>query len=389
MRLLRRRVHAALTLVKRLGRRPKQLIAALAALTISIVSLHLWPSAGTLWLLKLAMLLAAFALLVRVVDNFQHGDLLVRASAWVGALAFIAACMTIIRIGSLDEPVLRVFMATIIGGWLLIGLARRRWLARALRRGVTLSVSVICRDEADRIGRCLEAVHGWADQIVVLDSGSTDGTVEVARRFTDQVTVTDWPGYGPQKQRALERCTGAWVLSLDADEVISADLKREIDATLMGDHGCSAFKNPWVSVLFGGPIDFGADGRYHTRLFRRDAARFDGAAVHEEVVATGRVGTLESPVYHHTFRDRAHLDRKFAEYARLSAESRFAKGKRATRLGAIVRGGVSFLLLYVLRLGVLDGRRGLLMAGLYARYTHDKYAGLVALERAQRAVPPL
>ena len=111
--------------------------------------------------------------------------------------------------------------------------------------------------------------------------------------------------------------------------------------------------------------------------------------MHEEVLATGRRGTLESPVYHFTFRDRAHLERKFAEYARLSAAARFAKGKRATRIGAVLRGGVSFLLLYILRLGVLDGRRGLVMAAHYARYTHDKYAGLVALERGlSRASPP-
>ncbi len=340
-------------------------------------------------LFTIAVLFAFGVVLSRAWRAQRHPDPWVSAAGVTAVMALAAPGAAILAWGGEGEdaaPLLYGLFAS--AGWILIEAARKRWLAHATRRGVTLSVSVICRDEADRIGRCLDAVHGWADQIVVLDSGSTDGTVAVARRFTDEVTVTDWPGYGVQKQRALERCTGDWVLSLDADEVISADLKREIDATLTGDHGCSAFKNPWVSVLFGGPIDFGADGRYHTRLFRRSAARFDGAAVHEEVVSTGRVGTLESPVYHYTFRDRAHLDRKFAEYARLSAESRFAKGKRATRLGALVRGGVSFLLLYVLRLGVLDGRRGLLMAGLYARYTHDKYAGLVALERAQGSGPP-
>jgi (heptosyl)LPS beta-1,4-glucosyltransferase len=365
------------------------LIAALFALAACALLHELRATAVTNYLLQVATFFLIIALLVRVADNFEHRDLGVRYAAWLSALVAIggfAAGMGGARRG--DSMALAWFAVAITIAWLLIGFARGRWLARSAGRprGTTLSVSVICRDEADRIGRCLEAVAGWADQIVVLDSGSTDGTVEIARRHTAEVTVTDWPGYGPQKQRALERCTGEWVLSLDADEVISPELKREIDAMLAIDHGCSAFRAPWVSVLFGGPIDFGADGRYHTRLFRRDAARFDDAVVHEEVVAAGRVGTLEAPVYHYTFRDLAHLQRKFGEYARLSAESRYAKGRRSTRLGALIRGGVSFLLLYFVRLGVLDGRRGVLMARHYARYTHDKYAGLVAIARGERGL---
>jgi hypothetical protein len=368
---------------RRLGRRPKQLIAAIVALAACALLHGIFVAPVTAYLVQVALVFLAFALMVRVADNFEHGDLGVRIAAWLGVPVMIGVFIVGGRGPSWDGGALPATAFVVAIAWLLIGFARSRWLARSAGqpRGTTLSVAVICKDEADRIGRCLDAVQGWADQIVVLDSGSADGTVEVVRRYTAEVSVTDWPGYGPQKQRALERCNGEWVLSLDADEVISPELKREIDATLAGDHGCNAFRAPWVSVLFGGPIDFGADGRYHTRLFRRDAARFDGAAVHEEVVAQGRRGTLEAPVYHYTFRDLAHLKRKFGEYARLSAQSRYAKGKRATKLGALVRGGVSFLLLYFVRLGVLDGRRGLLMAAHYARYTHDKYAGLVALER--------
>lgn len=368
----------------RLGRRPKQLIAAIVALAACALLHGVFVSPTTAYLVQVALVFLALALTVRIADNFEHSDLGVRVAAWLGVPVMIGVFIVAGRSPDWDGGVLPATAFVVSLAWLLIGFARRRWLARSAGRprGTTLSISVICKDEADRIGRCLEAVAGWADQIVVLDSGSTDGTVEVARRYTSEVAVTDWPGYGPQKQRALERCTGEWVLSLDADEVISPELKREIDATLAGDHGCNSFRAPWVSVLFGGPIDFGADGRYHTRLFRRDAARFDGAAVHEEVVAQGRRGTLEAPVYHYTFRDLAHLKHKFGEYARLSAQSRYAKGKRATKLGALIRGGVSFLLLYFIRLGVLDGHRGLLMAAHYARYTHDKYAGLVALERA-------
>jgi hypothetical protein len=371
----------------RLGRRPRQIIAALAAFVLCAILYRYAPSATTRGLVQAAMLLALLALAVRIVDNLRHADREVQLATWTATLVLVIALAAPALLEGGAAPLVLYAFAPAVGiAWLLIGAARARWLAAALGRprGTTLSVSLICKDEADRIGRCLEAVAGWADQIVVLDSGSSDGTVEIARRYTDLVTVTDWPGYGLQKQRALERCRGEWVLSLDADEVISPELKREIDATLSGAHGCRAFRAPWVSVLFGGPIDFGADGRYHTRLFRRDGARFDGAAVHEEVLAAGRVGTLEAPVYHFTFRDRAHLDAKFGEYARLSARTRFAKGRRATRIGALARGAASFLLLYLVRLGLLDGRRGLLMAALYARYTHDKYHALWQLEQQAR-----
>ena len=340
-------------------------------------------STGVLWTaLGLGLALAIGVPLWYFARLLAHPSRPVRVWANAGVLALVAALGALALV---PEP---------LQGWLpplyglasalaFVGLRRAhaRWCAAAPARGTTLSVAVICRDEADRIGRLLEAVQGWADEIVVLDSGSTDGTVEVARRYTAKVEVTDWPGYGVQKQRALERCGGEWVLSLDADEVPSEAFKREVDAWLAARTGHDGFKAHWVSIVFGGPIDFGADGRYHTRLLRRAATRFDGAQVHESAVVAGKVATLESPVYHFTFRDAEHMERKFDEYAWLSARSRFAAGRRATALGAWARGAVSFLLLYLVRLGLLDGGRGLRMAARYARYTHDKYAFLRRLAR--------
>lgn len=342
--------------------------------------------AGLAWLLWSALGLG-LALVVGVplwyfARHLGHPAAAVRRWAEAGVLALAIAVGAVVV---LTEPALgwRTPLYALASAVAFVGLRRAhaRWCSAAPARGVTLSVAVICKDEADRIGRLLEAVKGWADEIVVLDSGSNDGTVEVARRYTERVEVTDWPGYGAQKQRALERCTGEWVLSLDADEVPSAAFKREVDAWLAARTGHDGFKAHWVSVVFGGPIDFGADGRYHTRLLRRVATRFDGATVHEEALVAGRVATLESPVFHFTFRDHAHMERKFDEYAWLSARARFAQGRRATRFGALVRGGISFLLLYLVRLGLLDGWRGLRMAARYARYTHDKYAFLSALAR--------
>jgi len=367
----------------RLDRHSKLIVAVLVAFAAAALFDRSSASTTSRYLLQVLSLLAMLALMVRVERHYEHPDPLVRWTAWAAIPLAFGAYLAPSFVGGVTTLAGQTLVvACAAGGWLAISASRRRWLAGpAPARGTTLSVAVICKDEADRIGRLLGSVAGWADEIVVLDSGSIDGTVELARRYTDQVTVTDWPGYGVQKQRALERCRSEWVLSLDADEVPSDAFKREVDAWLAARTGHDGYKAHWVSIVFGGPIDFGADGRYHTRLFRRSAARFDGAAVHESAVVAGKVATLEAPVYHFTFRDEGHMERKFDEYAWLSARARFAHGRRATALGAWARGAASFLLLYLLRLGLLDGWRGLRMAARYARYTHDKYAFLRELAR--------
>lgn len=365
---------------RRLDRHTKLLLAGLAALFATALLDHAIDGTVTGYLFQLARVFLFVALVMRITRHFEHPDRVLRWSSW-----FALVCAFGVFVAPWSVSVL--MSAGIVGmlalaGWGAISWARRRWLKRATApRGTTLSVAVICKDEVDRIGRLLESVQGWADEIVVLDSGSRDGTVALARRYTDKVEVTDWPGYGAQKQRALERCSSEWVLSLDADEVPSPEFKREVDGWLAAGSGYDGFKAHWVSIVFGGPIDFGADGRYHLRLMRRRFARFDGAAVHEEALVNGDIATLESPVYHYTFRDADHMERKFDEYAWLSARTRFAQGRRATTLGAWLRGAVSFLLLYFVRLGLLDGWRGFRMAVRYARYTHDKYAFLRTLAR--------
>ena len=356
------------------------LIKSYGPLASAVGWVHLSPHAAA-WLLIAAVLLLVLIPLRQFAWGVLHPSWLLRAMA-AASIAVLLLWVPGLALTSLVEP-------TEDPAWiaLLIALswsALRAYESALLRvervRIETVSVAIICKDEADRIGALLEAVRGWADEIVVLDSGSSDGTVDIARRYTDRVEVTDWPGYGAQKQRAIERCTSDWVLSLDADEVPSAALMHEIDLELDGSRRADAYRFPWVSMVFGGPVHFGADGRLHLRLFRRDgAAHFDDRAVHEGVVDAGIPRTLHGWVEHHTFRDRAHADAKFASYARIQAEERFAKGRRATRLGATLRGIASFILLYGMRLGVLDGRRGLLMAFLYARYTRDKYAALAAL----------
>ncbi len=299
------------------------------------------------------------------------------APRWLRALAFLIAGLLL-----LWWLAVLVHASAVMAGSALIaigvGLAlleqgRWRWICQDHRRLARLSVIIICQDEADRIAACLERVAGWADEIVVVDSGSQDGTLEIVRRYTDNVWELDWHGYGRQKQLALDRCGGDWVLSIDADELVTAELRREIDAWLSKPCDFAGFRIAWVSEVFGKYVFFGADGRYHCRLFRRDGARFDEADVHEDVCLDGRIAPLGAPICHVTFRDYGHLKEKMTRYALISAE-RIARRRRVGPVGAWVRMLISFGVLYVRRLGALDGARGLLMATVYAIYTFDKYA---------------
>ena len=251
----------------------------------------------------------------------------------------------------------------------------------------TLSVIVITKNEEDRISRCLSSVTHIADEIIVFDSGSTDKTVEIAKQFTDKLFVTDWQGYGIQKQRALDKAACDWVLSIDADEEVDSKLAQEITSLLNQDvieH--NAYKMRWKNIIFGKPTQFGRTARACTRLFRRHGSRFDGAIVHEKVLFEGETGVIKKGfLNHYSIRDFEHLLYKNRLYAVLMAEKKFAKGKKSYGIPlAVLRGLITFIQIYVFRLGFLDGGRGLLYAVIYAQYTFNKYAGLWSLEQQSK-----
>lgn len=256
-----------------------------------------------------------------------------------------------------------------------------------VERKQSLSVIIIAQNEADRIEPCLQSVAGWVDEIIVLDSGSSDNTVEIARRYTDKVFETDWPGYGPQKQRALEKATGDWVLSIDADERVSPELRADIDAVLDESPECVGYRTPWAVIVYGHRMDFGRSARAPRRLFKREGARFTNAQVHEHVIlAPGRKGTLEGRLYHYTHRDYGHALQKSAKYAWLGGQRRFTSGTRGVGglLVAALRSLWNFVLIYFLRLGFLDGPVGFLVAVTYAQGAFNKYAALWTLRREAR-----
>ena len=251
----------------------------------------------------------------------------------------------------------------------------------------TLSVIVITKNEADRLDQCLRSIQALADEIIVYDSGSQDNTLEIAAQYTDKIFQTDWPGYGPQKQRALSSAKCDWVLSIDADEVVSDDLAREIVGVLNQDPEEVAFRIPWAVINFGKRLDYGNSSRSVKRLFRRKGACFTQAIVHEKVILPpgSRVGKLKGRLIHYSIRDFEHYLMKNRTYSWLGAQKRFKAGKKGWGLpGAVFRAFWVFFRCYIIRRGFLDGQVGFLVAVMYSQGAFNKYAGLWTLQRMER-----
>lgn len=255
------------------------------------------------------------------------------------------------------------------------------------KRAHTLSVIIISFNEEDRIRNCLESVKDVADEIIVVDSGSVDKTVEIAREYTDKVIVTDWPGYGPQKQRALDLATGDWVLSIDCDEVLDARMQQALHELMNQSRIAEvAFKLPWGVTLYGKRLNWGRSARAPLRLFRREGARFTMAQVHETVlVPEGKIGKLPGRLLHYTHRDFGHALEKSAKYAWLGAKKRYEAGRHGGGLFvAWLRSKWVFFHIYILRGGFLDGQVGFLVAMTYSQGSFNKYAGLWTLRRIDK-----
>lgn len=243
-----------------------------------------------------------------------------------------------------------------------------------------LSVVIITKNAAAHITRCLTSVS-WADEIIILDSGSVDDTLARARIFTDKIfTNTDWQGFGVQKNRALSYAQGDWVLSLDADEEVTPALKQEIFHALTQSH--AAFRIPRQSCYCGRWMKHsGWSPDYVLRLFQRDAARFSDDLVHEQLLLlTGTQGTLNTPLLHYSFSSLEEVLAKVDTYSTASAQMRFQRGKRGSLRQAIVHGLWSFFRTYILHAGFLDGREGFMLAVSNAEGTYYRYLKLMYLQ---------
>lgn len=238
-----------------------------------------------------------------------------------------------------------------------------------------LSVVVITKNEAHCIGACLDAA-GFADEIVVLDSGSTDDTLAIAAAHGAQVHVSgDWPGFGPQMNRAVALAGGRWILSLDADEIVTPALAAAIKQAVLPD-AAQDIAGYWIErrSLYCGQLIRHGDWRNDRvlRLFRCGAGRFSDDVVHERVICAGRTATLSGYLRHDSMTSFAELREKTERYARLGAAKLRARGKGGF-FSACLHGGWSWLRGYLLRGGLLDGRAGWIIAGQNARGTFLRY----------------
>jgi glycosyltransferase involved in cell wall biosynthesis len=245
-----------------------------------------------------------------------------------------------------------------------------------------LSVTVITKNEAADIEAALTSV-AWADEIVVVDSQSTDDTVDIARRFTSHVVVREWPGYVDQKNVAAARATHDWILSIDADERVTPELAREIRAVLEGSPSHAAFRIPRVTWHLGRwmrTTDWYPD--YQLRLYDRRGAQWTGRYVHEAVAVRGSVGQLRGELQHYAYRDIADHLETIDRYTTYAARQMHEAGRRAGALQVVGHPPLAFLRNYVARGGVRDGVPGFIVSAMNAYYVFLKFAKLWELQKA-------
>lgn len=244
-----------------------------------------------------------------------------------------------------------------------------------------LSITIITLNEADHIAAAIDSA-AWADQVVVVDSGSTDGTVEIARHKGAAVSSRPWTGYVDQKDHAAALAAHDWVFSLDADERIPPALASEIGSLLMEEPPMRAYRVPRVTFHLGRWIrttDFYPD--FQTRLYDRRAARWQGKYVHESVAVDGPVGQLRHELEHYSYRNlRDHLDR-INQYSTLAARQMHEAGRRTGPLDLIVHPPAAFLRNYLLRRGFLDGTAGLTLSVINAYSVFLKFAKLWEIQQ--------
>ncbi len=256
-----------------------------------------------------------------------------------------------------------------------------------------LSVAIVTRNEEDNLARTLASV-AWADQIIVVDSGSTDGTVEIARRANATVLERPWPGFAAQKNFAIAQCTSEWVLSLDADEELSTNLQQEIRQILSSEPSVDAFYLKRRNFFLGRWIRHG--GFYpdaKLRLFRRGAPHpleFEQRLVHETIRPHGKTATLQFDLIHHAYPTLESYIEHMDRYSSLGAQMLVEKGRAPTGIFAFLAHvlfipALAFKWNYIFRLGILDGREGLLQHLYHAGYSSWKYAKAWDLARKPRS----
>jgi len=242
-----------------------------------------------------------------------------------------------------------------------------------------LSVIIITKNESQQIARCLESVL-WADEIIILDSGSSDNTVAICQQYTSYVYQTDWLGFGVQKQRALDKAQGDWVLSIDADEYVSTALKLEIQQSIQQTI-IQGFEIPRLSSYCGKNMKHGGWWPdYVLRLFQRHTGHFTSDLVHEKILLSGKIGQLTQPLLHETYINLDEVLGKVNSYSSLGAKELYKKEKTSSLHKAILKGIWTFFRTYIIQASFLEGTQGFMLAISNAETTYYKYLKLLEIQ---------
>lgn len=242
----------------------------------------------------------------------------------------------------------------------------------------TLGILMIVKNEAKKLATCLDSVQGWVDEIVILDSGSSDNTEEIAKRYTQNFYLnTQWEGFGKQRQLAQSYMTSDWIFVIDADEVITNELQDSILSSVKNNNSHIAYKVNRLTKAFGKFIyHSGWSPDWVTRLYHRESTHYDDALVHEKVLTSElKVEKLTGRLLHDTIDELSQYTQKTALYMKAWADQR-EKKKKSSLFSAISHGFFRFFKMYILKKGFLDGRHGLLLALLSANVVFTRYADL-------------
>jgi hypothetical protein len=239
-----------------------------------------------------------------------------------------------------------------------------------------LSITLITLNSEKTLKSVLEAVY-WADEIVLVDSGSTDKTLEIARQFNAKIVYRAFDGYGSQKNFATSQASNDWILSLDDDEILTPELQQEIQNLSLSTTDYNGFKIPRSLIFLEKLLKFSGEYKRLTlRLFNRKQGNWNAEYVHESVEVNGKIGTLKHQILHDSYRDLTDYFNKFNKYTSLGAKTLAERGKTASSLKIITRFPTTFLKIYLLKGSCLDGYAGFMWALLTAINPVVKYAKL-------------
>ena len=236
-----------------------------------------------------------------------------------------------------------------------------------------LSVVIITKNNESIIEKCLQSV-AWADEIVVIDSGSTDNTISICNKYNCKVIESDWLGFGRTKQLAVKYASHNWIFSIDSDEVCSKQLKEDITHKINSENNVAGYRIKRQTYYLNKPIRYcGWQNDYPLRLFRKDKGTFNSNEIHEFVEIEGQIENIRSLLLHYSFPTISSHIEKMNIYTSLSARVSFEKNKQSSLLTAILKGSFKFFKMYVLQLGFMDGMPGLILSknsafGVYMKY---------------------